>query len=404
MRLQAAHAAALRAAEVYTADEHAAVVAALRQIAERWSDAACPESDAEDLHTWIEANLTLLAGDAGKKIHTARSRNDQVATLLSLFCIDAGTRLARQMAEFQQVACRRALDWADFALPMQTHAQFAAPGTTGFWVLRFAAAFDRFRRQLSARVTDWRQWCPLGSGAVAGSSIPIDRRIQARELGYTAPSPNALYSTSTRDECIELLAVAAQASLHLGAFAADVIGFAQTPFAWAIYPKAFATGSSMMPNKRNPDAMELLRGECAGIAAAHGQALGLMKGLPSGYNRDLQCIKPLVCDAVARLMKMLTLATDFLRRLEFDAAQMSAAMAAGGVGATLRMEQLVQGGRPLREAHHAVAIENAAGALPVEFAGPDSVRRYRTLGSANPSETRRIAGEWLAELEKENLS
>lgn len=401
LRLQRAHAAALTAASILSADEHAALGRALDTIERNHGGGLLPVSQAEDIHTWLEEALTELAGEAGRKIHTARSRNDQVATLLVMYVIETGRDLEQALCRLVELLGRRAKDWCELAFPLQTHTQFAAPGTIGFWALRYAVALDRIRRHARWLVGHWRESCPLGSGAVAGSSIPIDRHIQARELGFDGPSKNALASTSCRDEVVEYLALAAQIAVHLQGFAADVIAFSQTPLAWTVYPKAFATGSSMMPNKSNPDAMELLRGECCGIAAAHGQALLLMKGLPSGYNRDLQCLKPLLRDTAESLRQMLELTSAFVEGLDFDASSMRRAMALGQIDATLRMEKKVKEGTPLREAHHAVANELAGNAAADAADGPRHINQYQTIGSAAPAETRRVADELLAAMNEE---
>jgi argininosuccinate lyase len=397
LRLQRAHAEALLSAGILSATEHAALVAALAQVERECAGMPCPHDPAEDLHTWVEARLTALTGTAGRKIHTARSRNDQVATLLKLYAIAAGEQLAEDLAELIRVAGRRATEWADWLFPLHTHQQFAAPGSVGFWVLRYATSAARVRRQLLWHVAEWRRYCPLGSAAVAGSSIPIERDIQARELGFAEPTANALDATSTRDECLELLAVATRAALHLQSLATDIILFSQTSLGWTRYPAAFATGSSMMPNKVNPDAMELLRGECNALGAAHAHAVAILKGLPSGYNRDLQCLKPIVRDAATKLHELLRLATAFLEQLDFDRDRLAAATQQGNICATLRMEQQVLAGRPLREAHHAVAAELAdTGAEGL----PDPLSRYRTSGSTNPQEVQRVAAALLAELER----
>lgn len=363
---------------------------------------ACPVSDAEDLHTWVEGKLTELAGDAGRKIHTARSRNDQVATLLKMYVIDAGVQLSTDLARLAALFCRKAQAWSEFVLPLQTHTQFAAPGTVGFWALRYASALDRVRRRVTVATHLWRDECPLGSGALAGSSIPINRKIQARELGFHRPSINALDSTICRDEALDWLSLATQVALHLQSFATDVILFSQTPLAWTKYPREFATGSSMMPNKLNPDAMELLRGECCHVSAAHGQAVLLLKGLPSGYNRDLQCIKPVLRDAVEKLRAMLAMTTAFVERLEFDSEKLTASLSQGQIGATLRMEQKVLDGMPLRTAHHAVAEELQRGGGSEDTDWARRVDLYQSTGSASPARTREAAAALLAEIEKEH--
>jgi argininosuccinate lyase len=398
LKLQRAHACALQAAGILSAAEHELLRGALDAIERECSAPPGPETEAEDLHTWIEGRLTELAGAAGRKIHTARSRNDQIATLLKLYVIDAGTRLANDLCGLIRVSCARARAWAELAFPLQTHQQYAAPGSVGFWVLRYATSFERVRRHLAAGLAEWRHYCPLGCGAVAGSSIALDRRIQARELGFAEPAPNALDATSTRDECLELLAVGTQFALHLQALATDVIIFSQTALGWTRYPAEFATGSSMMPNKANPDAMELLRGECNAVAAAHAELVLTLKGLPSGYNRDLQCVKPVLRRGAEKLHSAAQLAAAFLERLEFDAERLAAGLRQGQVGATLRMEEEVGRGAPLREAHHAVAAELAAAGDEAAPVIDSPLERYRTLGSAHPDEVRRVAGELLESL------
>ena len=451
LRLQRASAKALTAASVLSADESASLRGALEALEQQFLGAPCPDSPAEDLHTWIEAKLTEAAGEAGRKIHTARSRNDQVATLLRMFVIDAGERFGAKLGELVALLARRAKEWADLPMPMMTHTQFAAPGSAGFWALRYAVALDRLAASAAFQVSQWRQRCPLGAGAVAGSSIAIDRAILARELGFEQPSLNALYDTSTRDECVEWLALAAQTALHFQSFAADLILFSQSPLRWTRYPPAFATGSSMMPNKLNPDAMELLRGEAAALPAAHHHALLLLKGLPSGYNRDLQCIKPIVRDATGKAFFLCELLHAFVEGMDFDASRLAASMNVGDIFATLRMEQLVRDGVPLREAHHAVAtqVRNGTGQSPGNSSQPSdgstscfktpspfqgegrgegesfhlnhfspspnlspkgersfetsskqfdplaAIQSYQTIGSAAPAETRRVAEEML---------
>jgi argininosuccinate lyase len=410
LRLQRAHAKALHEVGILSGAETAALGAALDTLEARYIGSPCPDADAEDLHTWVEAALVDAAGEAGRKIHTARSRNDQVATLLKMYVLDAGRRVAQCLTKLIGVCCRRAKDWSTLEFPLHTHNQFAAPGNVGFWVLRYATAWHRARCHLDLCASQWRRHCPLGSGAVAGSSIPIDRSLQAAELGFDGPSLNALDSTSTRDECLELLSLATQIALHLQSLAADVIIFSQTPLSWTRYPAAFGTGSSMMPNKANPDAMELLRGGGCEVAAAHHQAVLLLKGLPSGYNRDLQCMKPVVSGAVDKLLALCALAEAFMQALEFDKSRLAGSLSMGAIDATFRMERKVLEGVPLRDAHHAVAAERSAtGSEDADTEGADaegagdggllSASHYATMGSANPAETRRIADELLRSIE-----
>jgi argininosuccinate lyase len=254
-------------------------------------------------------------------------------------------------------------------------------------------------RHVRFLVGEWRRHCPLGSGAVAGSSLAVNRQVQAEGLGFAGPSINALESTGCRDDCIELINLGAQLALHLQCLAADVILFSQTPLQWVVYPAGFGTGSSMMPNKLNPDAMELLRGEANAIVGAQAQAALLLKGLPSGYNRDLQCIKPLVRDVVERLHALCVLTLEFIGQLQFDPAKAAASTRAGAISATLAMEAKVREGLALRDAHHATAAEVAAGKLACSGTAADWIAAYQTAGSASPVETRSAARQILAGLE-----
>jgi argininosuccinate lyase len=405
IRLQLAHAAALKQAGIFNADECAAVEGALKQIAIDALVQGTPgppptDSPAEDIHTWIEAELVERVGVIGKKIHTARSRNDQVATLLVLYAIDAGSKTVRAAQNLSLQLCEKAIDWAQLVFPLQTHCQFAAPGSVGFWALKHAAAFERVGNRLADSILAWKQTCPLGSGAVAGSSIPIDRNIQASLLGFEAPGNNALDATSTRDACLELLADAAHVALHLQSLATDVIAFAQTSLSWVAYPAAFGTGSSMMPNKSNPDAMELLRGECNAIVAAHNHALLIMKGLPSGYNRDLQCIKPVVQSAADKLIELIDMTACFVEALAFRPENLKASLQMGHIDATLRMEEKVQGGMAMRDAHHAVADDLNSGQAGCDVAA--LADQYQTIGSASPKETSRVANAMIQRMRATN--
>lgn len=387
--LQAAHATVLLEAGVIDASTHADVGAALDHLTQEWSGAPAPDSTAEDLHTWIEEQITAACPEGGRRIHTARSRNDQVATLLLLHLRSAATELDAALGTFIATAAQRAIDWSHLQMPLQTHAQFAAPGSVGAWPLRFAASLSRSQRHLRFLRGEWAHWCPLGAGAVAGSSIAIDRQRQATLLGFDEPWPSSLDATSSRDACLELLAWSTGVALQLQSLATDGQGFAQTPFGFTKYPSALATGSSMMPNKSNPDALELLRGEANAVAAAHVQAVLLLKGLPSGYQRDLQCIKPLVRAVPETLSRLLALATVYLEALEFDADHLERALEQGDIGATLRMEARVASGAALRDAHH------------VESDGPGAAsshldaRAYQTTGSASPHHVREAARAFL---------
>jgi len=383
--LQRAHGTVLHRAALLDDGQLDGLNAALDDIESTFDRWEVPSSEAEDIHTWIEGEITARCPEAGRRIHTARSRNDQVATLLLLHLRAAGDELADSLDRLRARLVERVDDWADLEMPMQTHLQFAAPGSVGAWPLRYATSLARLSRQLDFLRGEWAHWCPLGAGAVAGSSLPIDRSLQAELLDFDEPWPSSLDATSSRDACLEMLAWCAQISLQLQALAADGQVFAQTPFSFTHYPKALATGSSMMPNKSNPDALELLRGEANAAAAAHVQATLILKGLPSGYQRDLQCVKPLVRDVPALVRDLLELAHAYVDALEFDAERVAAALATGDVGATLRMEARVAAGQALRDAHHSEADGK-------QDDTPDSgATAYVTHGSASPDAVRASA-------------
>ena len=401
LRLQAAHATVLLEANVLQAQEHDRIQVALRDLTDEYATGPAPDSECEDLHTWVEFELVKRSGEAGKKIHTARSRNDQVATLLVMYLIDAAAQIGAHTASVTRSLCHQATRWSDTEFPLHTHTQFAAPGSVGAWFLRFAVPVERLRARLEAAVAMWQDSCPLGSGAVAGSSIPIDRHRQAALLGFRSPSLSALDATTSRDECVQFLGLLAHLAIHMQSFATDCILFAHPSLAWIEYPKAFATGSSMMPNKSNPDALELLRGESCALQAAHAQALLLLKGLPSGYNRDLQCIKPIVHAAATAVPRLLDLMRSFVDAVQFDHQRLAAALELNSIGATLAMEDLVRAGVPLRDAHHATADSIASGNSGSGNPGTAQIRSanaYQTAGSASPAETRRVAAAIVARL------
>ena len=384
LRLQGVHALALEAVGVLDTAERKGIELALAGLDELWRDKPAPDHEAEDLHTWVESELTERAGDAGTKIHTARSRNDQVATLTKMWLIDRAEIWQKAMTDLSDRAAQLAMTWAPHTMPLMTHLQFAAPGSAGAWPLAQALAFERYQKRLDSLLDGWKEYCPLGAGAIAGSSIPLDRTIQAQGLGFRLPHPSSIDATGSRDDVLEALAWVSQVSLRFCGLATDLLTYGQTPYGWIRFDAGLSTGSSMMPNKANPDAAELLRGEAARLTAAQTEALFLLKGLPSGYNRDLQCLKPLLHDTVTRFETSLALCGAILEGITAVPERMSAALHEGDVEATLRMESRVLDGASLRDAHHA---EAGGTGTPGSFGAHD----YATEGSASPEEVCRQA-------------
>ena len=398
LKLQAAHAKTLSAAEVLEPGELVLLLSALESLEAEWVGRPTPDVDDEDLHTWVENRLTEKVGTPGRKIHTARSRNDQVATLLELFRRStAGARAARAglTASRHRRSPSGRSTGADLQFPLQTHCPVRRTGQS--WEAGRCVTPTAFERGSASRLalslqSLWRASAALSDqGAVAGLvHARSTATIQAIAAGVRrARRRTRSTATSRRDEtrAVELLALAA----HL-ATAPPVVGrptrsaFAQTPFSWLlpVCRAASMTGSSMMPNKSNPDAAELLRGESNGLHGALVHALTLLKGLPSGYNRDLQALKPVIRDAMERAVDLVALALALVEAMRFDAERLAESMGQGNIGATLRMERRVLDGVPLREAHHAEAAATGSDA-------PESSQRYVTLGAGSPVEVRRAA-------------
>ena len=358
-----AHANMLRSINVLAEDEHAAVLDGLATI-EREIDAGAFRWDPalEDVHMNIEARLTALIGDAGKKLHTARSRNDQVATDVRLWLrdqIDAVDQALTTLA-------KRLLDLAGAhtttAMPGFTHLQVAQPITFAHHLLAWfeMALRDRDRfRDCRRRVNV----CPLGSAALAGTTFAIDRAKTAAELGFDRAAANALDAVSDRDFAIEFCAAASVAAIHLSRWSEEIVHWLSPQWAFATLPDAFCTGSSIMPQKKNPDVAELVRGKCGRVIGHLNALLVLMKGQPLAYNRDNQEDKPPLFDTADTLLDCLRAMTGLVGALRPDPAAMRAAAERGFATATDLADYLVGKGVPFRDAHAAVG---RAVALAVE--------------------------------------
>lgn len=364
-----AHARMLAKTGLITREDYAAIDRGLAQITrEIESAAAGPNAvgvpgawpgwkiELEDVHMCIEAALVERVGDAGRKLHTGRSRNDQVALDLRLWLRDASAELARGINDVLGAFVHLAGQQGDVLLPSYTHLQRAQPIVVGAECMAWWAMFDRDRRLLSLMLTfpDGLSASPLGSGAVAGSTLPLDRDQTAGDLGFSGPSLSSIDSTASRDEALDYLHACSRIALHLSRLAEQWIIYCTTEFGFLTLGEAYTTGSSMMPQKRNPDMLELIRGRCATILGHHAALQTLLKGLPLAYNRDLQEDKRHVFAAHDMTRDCLAMASRVVASAKFNPERINASLDRGHLDATVLAEYLVAKGIPFRTAHQVV--------------------------------------------------
>jgi argininosuccinate lyase len=307
----------------------------------------------EDVHMNIEKRLTDKIGDAGKRLHTARSRNDQVATDTRLYLRRRTNDLLARLRRLQQVLVDLAEAHADTIMPGFTHLQTAQPVTLGHHLLAYVEMFDRDAgRFIDARARMNR--CPLGSAALAGTTFAIDREQTAAELGFDGPTRNSLDAVSDRDFIIELLAAASITAIHLSRLSEELILWMSAQFSFVELPDAFCTGSSIMPQKKNPDMPELVRGKTGRIVGGLMAMLTMVKSLPLAYNKDMQEDKEAIFDAFDNLEGSLRVFGDMLPGMQVNREAMLAAAASGFSTATDLADALVRAGVPFREAHEIV--------------------------------------------------
>jgi len=382
--------------------------------------------DLEDIHMNVESRLAVLIGPAAGRLHTARSRNDQVATDLRLWVRDAIDGIDASLHDLQQALAEKALAHAGAAMPGFTHLQIAQPITLGHHLLAYVEMIARDR----GRFADARKRLnesPLGSAALAGTSFPIDRKATARELGFDRPAANSLDAVSDRDFAVEALAAASLCAVHLSRFAEELVLWSSSQFGFIKLSDGFSTGSSIMPQKRNPDAAELMRAKTGRIIGNLTALLIVIKGLPLAYSKDMQEDKEQVFDALESLMLSIAAATGMVRDLNPDLAAMKRAAGDGYSTATDLADWLVSTlGLPFRKAHQitgeivALAAERgiplkklslqdlreiepaitseAQSILSVE----KSIRSRKSQGGTAPQNVRRQAKTWLNRLNREN--
>ena len=348
-----AHVAMLGARGIVSAEDARAIEGGLAAILDEYDAGGVPEDlDREDIHMTVEARLAELIGPAAGRLHTARSRNDQVATDFRLWVRDAIDAVEAGLKALQRALVARAEDHAASVMPGFTHLQVAQPVTLGHHLMAYYEMIGRDR----SRFADARRRlnrCPLGSAALAGTGFPIDREATARALGFDGPTANSLDSVSDRDFALDYLAAATQCALHLSRLAEEFVIWASQPFGFVALPDSYSTGSSIMPQKRNPDAAELVRGHSGRIAGCMVALTMTMKGLPLAYSKDMQDDKPPVFEAHDLLALSIAAMTGMVETSEFRVERMRAAAEAGFSTATDLADWLVrEGGIPFREAHH----------------------------------------------------
>ena len=350
-----AHARMLRAAGILPRRDLAAIERGLAQIRREVESGRFEWSlDAEDVHLNIEKRLTALAGDAGKRLHTARSRNDQVATDLRLWLRDEIDAITLRVVALERALIEQASRHAALIMPGFTHLQVAQPVTFGHHLLAYVEMLARDRERLG-QVRSRVNRLPLGAAALAGTSFRIDRRRVARELGFEALAQNSLDAVSDRDFAIEFCACAALVMVHLSRLSEELVLWMSPRFGFVRLPDRYCTGSSIMPQKKNPDVAELVRGKSARVIGATVALMTLMKGQPLAYNKDNQEDKEPLFDAVDTVKDSLSVFAGMIAGMEPVPAAMRAAVLEGHATATDLADYLVRKGVAFRDAHEAVA-------------------------------------------------
>ena len=421
-----AHVAMLAERGIVSQEDADAIKAGLDQVRREIEDGTFTFSRAlEDIHMNVESRLAAIVGPNAGRLHTARSRNDQVALDFRLWIRDTIDTLDVQLRDLQGALAERALEHAGTVMPGFTHLQSAQPVTFGHHLMAYVEMLGRDR----GRLVDARRRlneCPLGAAALAGTSFPIDRDMTARALGFDRPTANSLDSVSDRDFVLETLSAAAICAVHLSRFAEEIVLWATPQFGFAGLSDAFTTGSSIMPQKRNPDAAELVRGKSGRVIGSLTALLVVMKGLPLAYSKDMQEDKEGTFDALQALSLCLAAMTGMVRDLTADPKRMKAAAGSGYAIATDLADWLVRAlNMPFRDAHHVTGrlVAMAAGRKIVlekltleEMQSVDpritaevhavlgvdkSVRSRTSYGGTAPANVRAQAKKWLKKLAAE---
>jgi len=421
-----AHARMLAASGLITAPDADAICDALETIRREIAEERFPFTAAkEDIHLHIESALTDRLGDVGRRLHTARSRNDQVATDLRLYCRRAIDRIDVAVVDLQRAFLGLAERERDLVIPGYTHLRRAQPVLAAHQLLGWVERFERDR----ARLADCRRRVnvlPLGSGAMAGTSLPIRRELVRDALGFEQLAANSVDASGDRDFVCELAFVLAMIALHLSQWAEEWILWSTEEFGFLLLPEPFCTGSSIMPQKINPDALELTRGKSARVVGNLQSLLVLVKGLPTAYNRDLQEDKEPIFDSIDTVERSLGVAAPLVSGTRFDRNRLTAGIERGHLDATSLMETLIADGLPQRSAHETVGrLVRKAMAKGVALAGLSeedcrsecagwkaswreslgssrAVERMQSLGSTAPARVAEQLKAWSARLSEKN--
>ncbi len=348
-----AYANALEKVGLLSPEECNQLIAGLKQVRTEFHEGTFQiHSGDEDIHTAIERRLGEVAGPVAGKLHAGRSRNDQVTTDLRLYVLEAIIGLRQAIIALQETIVEKAEGHLEIIMPGYTHLQPAQPLLFSHWLMAFFWKFQRDRERLDG-VAKRTRICPLGAGALAGNPLGIDRRALAVDLGFNAITQNSLDAVEDRDYVVEFLSWAALAQTHLSSLAETLTIWASHEFGFVELSEAYSTGSSIMPQKKNPDSLELIRAKSGRILGHLVGFLGTLKGLPSGYNKDLQEDKEALFDVIDTLKLELPIAAEVIRTLKVNAAHMAAARD-GALLATDLANYLVKKGVPFRESHQLV--------------------------------------------------
>ena len=378
-----AHCNGLKTAGVLTNSESDRIKSALQTILEHGQASAgyFDEQPAEDVHTFVEARLVEMIGDLGRKLHTGRSRNDQVATDLRLWLRGEIDKLAVALRNTQEALLDLEEGNRDAVIPGYTHLQRAQPILFAHWCLAYFEMLARDRERL-ADVRQRVNVLPLGAAALAGTSYPIDREAVARLLGFDETSRNSLDAVSDRDFCIEFTSAGSLVMLHLSRLGEDIILYSTAEFGFFELSDAVATGSSLMPQKKNPDSMELVRGKAGRVFGHLVALLATMKGLPLAYNKDLQEDKEAIFDTVDTLNASFAVTATVLGNIRFNRERTHEAASHGYLNATELADYLVRKGMPFREAHETVGrivVHAIEGSVELNEVPLDDLKSFSSL-------------------------